>query len=73
MLSQRGLELTEEDIHRIEENKRELERIRNQVKEKKPDTFYDPINDDRKKELIDYITKKKRLYTETELSKLPFE
>ena len=53
MLIQKAVELTQEDIHRIEENKRELERIRNQVKEKKPDTFYDIVVDERKRELID--------------------
>jgi hypothetical protein len=45
--------LTNEDIQRIETNSRELERLRNSIKEKKPDTFYDKISDERKKEIID--------------------
>lgn len=37
------------------------------MKEKMPDTFYKPIDEERKKELIDIITKKRRLFTEAEL------
>ena len=43
------------------------------MKERRPDKFYEPISEERKKELIDIITKKRRLFSEAELLKRSFE
>lgn len=58
---------------KIETQKRNIERLRNEYKEKKPDLFYKGIADDRQKEIIDHITKKRRLFTEAEMKKKTYE
>lgn len=65
--------ITDEEMRDIENGKRELKRLRDVMKEKKPDTFYLPIEEERKKELIDIITKKRRFFTEAEMQKRSFE
>ena len=65
--------LSDEEIRRIEEDKRVLKKLRDQVKEKMPDNFYTPVLEERKKELIEIISKKRRLFSEAELKKKTYE
>lgn len=65
--------LTDEEIRQIEGDKRDLERLKEKVKERRPDLFYEPIPEERKKELIDYLTKKRRIFQEGEMHNQTYE
>ena len=48
--------LTPEEMKEIENRKRELKRLREKVDEKRPDRFFEPIDEERKKELNEKVT-----------------
>lgn len=61
--------LTEEEISVIEQRKRELKRLRDKLDQKRADKFYEPIGEERKKELNEKVIQKKKLYSNTEMLK----
>ena len=61
------------DKSKIEKEKENLKRLREELKSKKPDLFYSEIPEERKKELIDHLTKKRKLFTEAEMKKKTYE
>lgn len=65
--------LTEEEIREIESRKRELKRLREKVQERRPDNFYTPIDEERKKELAEKVVQKKKLYIHSEMLKKNLE
>lgn len=61
------------DKSKIEKEKENLKQLREELKSKKPDLFYSEIPEERKKELIDHLTKKRKLFTEAEMKKKTYE
>ena len=58
---------------KIEGEKRNIERLREEIKKKREDLFYEPIHEERKKEIIDHLTKKRKIFTEAEMKKQTYE
>ena len=59
--------LTAYDLAKVKEHSDELRLQRNYINEQFVDTFYKKIPDDRKRELTEEITKKRKLVTESEM------
>ena len=61
--------LTPEEMKEIENKKRELKRLRDKIDEKRSDRFFEPIDEERKKDLNEKVVQKKKLYNHTEMLK----
>ena len=59
--------MTTYDLAKVKEHSEELRLQRNYINEQFVDTFYKKIPDDRKRELTEEITKKRKLVTESEM------
>ena len=57
----------------LDRAKRDLFGIEEKVNLKRKDRFYEPIDDSRKKELIELVLRKRKLYSEQELQKIEYE
>ena len=65
--------LTDEEIRDIQKHKAELKTMKERVAEKRKDTFYLPIDEERKKELNELTINKKRLYIKNDMQKVNLE
>eukprot|EP00347_Sterkiella_histriomuscorum_P019038 403343204 len=60
---------TEEEIRLINQRKAELENLRKRIKERRQDKFYTEIDKERRAELAEKVSQKKRLYIHNEMLK----
>lgn len=65
--------LTDQERLIIEKNRKDLEKVREHQKEVIQDLYYEPIREERKKELIEELQKKRKLRPECDLAKINYE